>query len=127
MGMWNSSNEDGMNGAFQIPLKSCGHKVLANCIVSDGVNAPVGYAGWEHVSVHVVEYSLQRTPTWNEMCQVKDIFWGPEECVVQFHPPESEYVRNHPHVLHLWRWIVGGFPIPPSLLVGIKGLGTITE
>jgi hypothetical protein len=87
----------------------------------------VGYAGWEHVSVHVVEYSLQRTPTWNEMCQVKDIFWGPEECVVQFHPPESEYVRNHPHVLHLWRWIVGGFPIPPSLLVGIKGLGTITE
>lgn len=28
--------------------------------------------GWEHVSV----CPANRTPTWEEMCQVKDIFWG---------------------------------------------------
>lgn len=39
--------------------------------------------GWEHVSVSFAS----RCPTWDEMCEVKDIFWTPEECVVQYHPP----------------------------------------
>jgi len=112
-GMWGSTDEDGMNGSFSIPLPS--HKVTANCIVSDG-------GGWEHVSVHVVERGEERTPSWDEMCAVKDIFWGPEEVVVQFHPAKSEYVNNHPHVLHLWRSTTHKIKTPPSIMVGIKGL-----
>ena len=120
MGNWDSTDEDGFNGAFSIPLQGFGHRVVANCIVSDGA-----LVGWEHVSVHIEEYGKQRTPTWDEMCAVKDIFWDPEEAVVQFHPPQSEYVNNHPFVLHLWKWTGGSFPMPNSLLVGIKGLGTL--
>lgn len=120
LGLWSSTEADGMNGAFSIPLRP---GVLANCIVSNGI----GIGGellvpWEHVSVHIEDRKGQRTPTWNEMCQVKDLFWEPEECVVQFHPPKSEYVNNHPNVLHLWKHM-GDFPTPPSVLVGIKDLG----
>lgn len=54
---------------------------------------------WEHVSA-----SLEtRTPTWDEMCFVKNLFWDEEDCVIQYHPPKSEYVNCHPYCLHLWR------------------------
>ena len=115
-GLWSSEDDDGMNGAFSIPLiQDFNHKVIANCIVSDG-------RGWEHVSVHVVERGEVRTPSWNEMCAVKDIFWEPAEVVVQFHPAKSEYINNHPHVLHLWRCTTQEIKTPPSIMVGIKGL-----
>lgn len=55
----------------------------------------------------------------------KDIFWGPEETVIQYHPPKSEYVNNHPSVLHLWRPTGVDLPLPPSILTGIKSLGTL--
>ena len=57
------------------------------------------------------------------MCEYKDLFWKEDECVVQFHPPKSEYVNNLEHCLHLWKPIekyVGSIPIPDSLLVGKK-------
>ena len=115
-GMWSSTDEDGMNGAFSIPI---GHNTTANCVVSDGL-------GWEHVSVHVADRDgKQRTPSWAQMCQIKDIFWEPEECVVQFHPPKSEYVNNHPNVLHLWRPTNVEFPRPSNLMVGIQALDQI--
>ena len=123
MGMWNSTPEDGMNGAFQIPLNG---GIVANCIVSDGKD-PCGtiVIPWEHVSAHINDHGRQRTPSWDEMCKLKDLFWDDEECVCEFHPPKSEYVNNHPHVLHLWKWTGGEFPRPNSLLVGIKSLGEI--
>lgn len=73
--------------------------------------------GWEHVSVSLE--GLRRCPNWDEMCFVKSIFWEAEDCVVQFHPPESQYVNNA-EVLHLWRKIGFEFPTPPTLLVGVK-------
>lgn len=62
------------------------------CQASDG-------GGWEHVSVSTIE----RCPTWDEMCKVKSLFWDDDDLVVQYHPPASEYVNNHPYTLHLWR------------------------
>ncbi len=78
-------------------------------------------AGWEHVSIN----RWDRKPTWDEMCELKEIFWKDEEAVMQIHPPKSEYVNNLKHCLHLWRPIeqyCGKIPLPDSLLVGIKGL-----
>ena len=54
--------------------------------------------GLEHVSVQL----QRKLPTWEEMCEVKDIFWENEEMVVQIHPRKSEYV-NITDALHLWR------------------------
>jgi hypothetical protein len=69
--------------------------------------------GWEHVSVSV----RHRIPNWTEMSFVKDLFWAPEDCVVQFHVPKSEHINRHPNVLHLWRRTAAEFPRPPSILV----------
>lgn len=110
----------GNNGRFIIP--GLDPKTRLAIIVSDQM-------GWEHVSVSVMR--RDRCPTWEEMCHVKDLFWGPEERVVQYHPPESEYVRNHPYVLHLWRPApVNGLPVemphPPHLMVGSRNAEEVT-
>ena len=77
--------------------------------------------GWEHVSVSLEK----RCPTWEEMCFVKDLFWLPGECVMQLHPPEEEWVNNHPFCLHLWRPLEAIIPLPPSILVGDKKAGLL--
>ena len=105
-----SDDTEGNNGAFKIPLDK---DVTALVVASDGL-------GWEHVSVHVEENGFNETPTWDEMCEVKDMFWDSEDCVIQYHPPKSEYVNNHTHVLHMWRPTEGEIQCPPSILVGIK-------
>lgn len=70
--------------------------------------------GWEHVSVSLED----RVPTWDEMCSVKRLFWDAEDCVVQLHPPKSEYVNCHPYCLHLWRSLDAEMPRPPTWMVG---------
>jgi len=76
--------------------------------------------GWEHVSV--TYFRKKKTPGWDVMCFVKNLFWEADETVVQFHPPQSEYVNNHAYVLHLWKPTEHTISLPPSILVGIKGL-----
>lgn len=107
-----SDDTIGNNGAFEIRLSN---RTKAFVIASDGL-------GWEHVSVHVVSEGKERTPTWAEMCRIKDMFWSEEETVVQYHPAKSEYVNNHKHCLHLWKPVGVEFPVPDSILVGVKGI-----
>lgn len=102
-----STAADGNNGYFIIK-HGCARLFV---IASDGM-------GWEHVSVTVQD--AKRCPTWEEMCRVKDAFWGPEDCVVQFHPPKSEHINNHPFCLHLWRPVGNDIQTPPTFMVGIK-------
>jgi hypothetical protein len=80
-------------------------------------------AGWEHISVHGVHVLTgdEFTPTWEDMCKIKAIFWEEEDCVVQYHPRKSQYVNCHPHTLHLWRPTGVQIPEPESILVGPKG------
>lgn len=105
-GQMASDDTYGNNGAFKLQLKH-GQSLFA--IASD-------MWGWEHVSVS----RMDRTPTWDEMCQVKAMFWDDEDCVIQYHPPASEYVNNHPNCLHLWRPTKDKLPTPPSIMVGVR-------
>lgn len=98
-------------GAFMIPGPQANGRTLA-VIAVDGEGT-----GWEHVSVSLPD-SPKKCPSWAEMCLVKALFWGDEECVVQFHPAKSEYVNHHPGCLHLWRCVGTPFPIPPKIFVG---------
>lgn len=102
-----TSDAFGNCGAFWCRLKPGGR--FYQVIASDG-------EGWEHVSMSLPD----RTPTWEEMCLLKGLFWDAEDCVVQFHPPESEYVNNHDYCLHLWRPTDREIPRPPSIMVGVK-------
>jgi hypothetical protein len=110
-GLLKSSADEGNNGAFCLRLRG---QVL-QVIISDG-------EGWDHVSVSCTN----RCPTWAEMCWVKDIFFEPEESVMQLHPPKSEWISNHPNCLHLWRPQAQEIPSPPSYMVGFKSLGELS-
>lgn len=98
----------GNNGAFVVRLR---HAQQVYVIASDG-------GGWEHVSVS----RSDRCPTWDEMCQIKTMFWDDDDCAVQYHPPRADYVNNHPHCLHLWRPTAVQLPRPESWMVGYKEL-----
>ena len=69
--------------------------------------------GWDHVSVSL----HNRCPTWDEMCAVKDIFFYPDECCVEYHPAEINYVNVHPYCLHIWKPQNANLPTPPTLFV----------
>jgi hypothetical protein len=99
----------GMVGAFMV-TGPAGRELA---IISSG---PDKEYGWEHVSVSL----RNKTPTWVEMCFVKDLFWDEEEVVMQLHPAKSEYVNYHPHCLHLWRPMNVDIPTPHAILVGPK-------
>ena len=69
--------------------------------------------GWDHVSVSF----MNRCPTWDEMCKVKDVFFRDDECCVEYHPPKSEYVNIHPYCLHIWKPQNGEIIMPPTIYV----------
>lgn len=112
--IYKSDDSLGMTGFFVIPLN--GH-TFALIIASEGE----AVMPWEHVSVRIGDMHKnrmrERVPTWAEMCVVKDIFFSPEECVMQLHPPQSQYVNTHPCVLHLWRPLNEDIPQPPKVAV----------
>lgn len=92
---------DGVAGILHMPgLRHC------TVIASWG-------GGWEHVSV----CPSNRTPDWDEMCRIKDMFWNDDEVVVQFHPAKSNYINLMKNCLHLWKPIGQEIPVPPTLYV----------
>lgn len=108
-GPFRSDSSYGMMGAFLIdsPIDNHTMKVIAD----DGKDSQ-----WEHVSIS----RRNRCPNWIEMCYIKDLFWGEEETVIQYHPPKSKYINNAPTALHLWRPKRENIPLPPMILVGFK-------
>lgn len=104
-------------GAFNLPPR-IGNRIIL-VIASNG-------AGWEHVSVSIRQGNKSPTPTWDEMCYVKSLFWDDEDCVIEYHPPKSDYVNNF-NCLHLWRPIEAEIPRPPSIFVGFTPIETQAE
>lgn len=45
--------------------------------------------GWDHVSISFRD----RRPTWDEMCEVKDIFFKEDEACVKYHPAKAYCVN----------------------------------
>lgn len=97
------TSEDGGSGFLQL-----GNRVADSAVVVWSFGG-----GWDHVSV---SYS-NRCPTWDEMCKVKDMFFGPDECCIEYHPAEKDYVNVHPYCLHIWRPQGNEIPKPPKIFV----------
>ena len=93
-----------MHGAFLVAHKSNELRIISSGVIDKQ---------WEHVSVSL----KNRMPNWEEMCLVKDMFWGEEETVVQFHPPKKDYVNLHEYVLHLWKNNNQEIILPPRIYV----------
>ncbi len=107
-GEFGTTDADGFNGAFRLNING----ELLRVIASDG-------AGWQHVSVSK-DGNPNRVPNWEHMCRVKELFFGEDVWVMQFHPAKADYVNNHPGCLHLWRPTEAVMPTPPSILTGYK-------
>src|SRR5262245_31599125 len=80
------SNPGDLHGAFEFTLPRMRMRLR---VISSGKDEEYR---WEHVSVSCED----RCPIWAEMHLVKQIFWKPEEVVMQLHPAESDYVNCHP-------------------------------
>lgn len=119
-GILASDDRYGVNGVFSVASPLSGELKI---IASDGTDGPLERRGWEHVSVSL----RNRCPNWTEMCFVKALFWDEEETVVQFHPPKSQWISNHPYCLHLWRHSMRAHELPPSIMVGIQELGDMSQ
>ena len=98
-------SSDGFSGVVSLPLWR------GSLICSTG-------AGWEHVSVSPYQHRI--TPSWDDMCKIKDIIWNDDEAVIQIHPQKADYVNQMPNCLHLWRCTYKDMVLPPSILVGIR-------
>lgn len=78
---------------YRIPFNGIKLTVIATLDTDDnGIT-------WEHVSVSL----KNRLPTWQELKFIKMLFWDTEDEVLQFFPPQSQYVDVHKNCLHLWR------------------------
>jgi len=75
-GPMRSDESYGNNGQFIVNNIKIKSNIL--CQASDGFE-------WEHVSASIIN----RCPTWNEMCFIKDLFWDDEDCIIQYHPPKG--------------------------------------
>lgn len=115
-----SDDSYGNNGFFIIPHQFL-NRYQIYCQASDGAIEENSEDKWEHVSISIAVKGEQqkRTPTWQEMCYIKSLFWDEEDCVIQYHPPRSEYINMHQFVLHLWKPVNKTIPIPPKIMVGI--------
>lgn len=115
-GLYSSDESFGNNGSFVLPASTLNKRHTLYVLASDGL-------GWEHVSVS----TASRCPTWDEMCFVKNLFWDEDDCVMQLHPPKSQWVNNHAYCLHLWRPTKQNIPQPLEIMVGVKSLGLIMK
>lgn len=79
--------------------------------------------GWEHVTVSP-QPQRGKTPEWDVMCKVKEIFWDDEECCIEFHPRKSQYINNNETCLHIWKPIGVELPEPNQWLVGVPGMSS---
>ncbi|MBY0392106.1 MAG: hypothetical protein K2Q27_02440 [Novosphingobium sp.] len=111
-----TSEQEVLGGVFRVPVKSSKRPLLV--IVSNGAH-PAGM-GWDHVSVSLPA----RCPTWEEMDHIKRLFFRPDEVAMQLHVGDGDHISNHAYCLHIWRPVDQSLPLPPSIMVGIKDLGT---
>jgi hypothetical protein len=99
-----SKDIDGWNGDFLVPLEGG----IWHVRISDGW-------GWRHLSVTSAQ--TRDLPSWQVMCRLKEMFFSDDSWVVQFHPPKSENINDHPYCLHLWESLETPVPTPPVILV----------
>ena len=122
-GQMATTDADGCNGAFSFAIPGEARRVF--CVASDGSLDGHGLPKWKHVSVSFGQN--KSTPSWDLMCKIKELFWEPEDVVMQLHPPRSQWISNHPGCLHLWQPLEPGvtIPLPPAIMVGVQSLGEL--
>lgn len=93
---------ESIEGFFVIPYGNKNLAVISGC--GDG---------WDHVSVSLPH----RCPTWDEMNFIKSLFWEKDELVLQFHPPQKDYINIGKTALHMWKPWHQTIELPPRYML----------
>ena len=112
-GPMKSDDDFGLCGKFLVKSLATGR--MLRIIAAPALGGP---GDWEHVSVSVVGQTgrFSKCPIWEEMSEIKRLFWADDETVIQFHPKASDYV-NIGEVLHLWKLCGHDHILPPKIYV----------
>jgi hypothetical protein len=94
-----SSDFDGWNGHFMVPLEG----EIWHVTLSDR-------RGWKHL--WVANAGKRIAPSWSVMCQLKSLFYADDEWVVQFFPPKDYEIYDASFRLHLWTPLNETLPHP---------------
>ncbi len=127
-GAYATTKLDGNNGMFLIPCKkknkdnTMNHYFLC-VVVTDGT-------GWENTMISIMNKDGKRSlrwPTADEIVQVKNIFWDPQDTVLQFMPSitDPQNVPQVPYTIYLWRPKLAIMPKPPKDFKIFSGKKTI--
>jgi hypothetical protein len=101
---YREAGKEGFNhGLFRIPNGSIRNTIIVTA--SDEFE-------WERVTVS----KKYESPTWDEMCKIKDLFWDVNDYVLQYHPPRRICSNYTSYSLDLWRPIGGDIPLPPEFV-----------
>jgi hypothetical protein len=65
----------------------------------------------------MTEKQVERCPKWDEMKYVKELFFEPNETVIQFHPPIADNISINDYVLHLWKNNNQEIQLPPKYMI----------
>lgn len=108
-GPYRTDEEDGTTGMFDLVLKNGTNVHVIGNSQAHWLECELPLPAWEHVSVSCQD----RCPTWEEMDEVRGLFWPENEVVVQFMIRGQAKVNIHPHTLHMWRPVGIEIPMPP--------------
>lgn len=110
-----------IDGDYQFP-----HPWIKNHFIFCNIDSS---GEWEHmlaVLMKVVDQKtrrvkhVQRSFTYEEKTVLKMFFFLVEEVLVEFIPPNQDYLNNHAYETHLWRF-KGTLPVPDPIVVALAG------
>lgn len=74
--------------------------------------------GWYHASIS--PYKKRIMPSYDDMCQLKEIFWRDDEDAIHVYPRKENHVNNVENCLHLWSCKYAPMLLPPSCFIGYR-------
>lgn len=95
-----------INGARYFKMSALAEQQIQMIVL-----ATVGVERDDKLWLHVSASCRSRTPSYEELCQVKLVFVGRKRKAIQIFATEEEHVNIHPHCLHLW-CCLDGDPLP---------------
>lgn len=93
---------------FVVPLDWIQNRETSNSILAffhlpDGRIVGVNAFGHEgHVWIHASTSHPHRLPTYEELCALKEVVFGPHGVCAQVFEATENHVNIHPNCLHLW-------------------------
>lgn len=118
---------DGNNGLFLIPMSiKKGDNTKYNYYLSVIATAA---QGWENVLITIMNKDGKLTPrsaSLEEMDFIKAIFWGNDECVLQYFPATADDMKLPGFCVALWKPNFAAVPKPPKDFKGFSGKKTLS-